>query len=170
MRRIAMALLMGLLPATALAQDTQAAAPQPDLRLALATSVEAPAGADVAGPPLPRPIADAVESEWLARASMRRPAGLGVLYASLAGLNALDTYSTVRAMNRGAEEVNPVMARTGGSPAASLAIKAATTATAVYFSEKLWKKNRAAAIATMIAVNAGTAMVVARNFRNARGQ
>jgi hypothetical protein len=64
--------------------------------------------------------------------------------------------------------VNPLVAPTAGSPGVSLAIKAGTTATTIYFAEKLWKRNRAAAIVTMVAVNAGTAAIVARNLRNAR--
>lgn len=169
MRGLAMAWLMVLVPAMVAGQDAPAG-PEPDLRLAGTAVAAGPGAPEMAGPPLPRPIADAVESAVLLRSATRRPAGLGVLYASLAALNAFDTYSTVRALNRGAVEVNPLMAPAAGSPGASLAIKAATTATAIYFSEKLWKKNRATAIVTMLAVNAGTAVIVARNVRNARAR
>jgi hypothetical protein len=98
----------------------------------------------------------------------RRPGALVGLYASLAGLNALDVYSTRRALNSGAREVNPVMASTSGNFGAMLAIKAATTTSSIYLAEKLWKKNRAAAIVTMVAVNGATAAIAARNFNNAR--
>ena len=49
-----------------------------------------------------------------------------------------------------------------------MAVKAARTAASIYLVEKVWKKNPATAIVTMVAVNVGTAAVVARNFRNAR--
>jgi hypothetical protein len=121
------------------------------------------------GPQLPRPIAEAAENDRLRRtlASPSRPRVLTGLYVSLAGLNALDIYSTMRALDSGARELNPVMG-SAGHPGASFAIKAATTAGAIYLAEKLWKRNRVAAIVTMVAVNAGTAAVVARNLRNTR--
>jgi hypothetical protein len=118
-------------------------------------------------PPLPRPGAEAAENPFIDR-QVRRPGTLVGLYSSLAVLNALDVYSTMRAVENGAREVNPLVAPTAGSPGVSLAIKAGTTATTIYFAEKLWKRNRAAAIVTMVAVNAGTAAIVARNLRNAR--
>lgn len=121
-----------------------------------------------AGPQLARPIAEAAEDEWLRDREPKRPAALVGLYSSLVALNALDVYSTTRALDNGARELNPLVVSTSDQLGTSLAIKAATTATSIYFAEKLWKKNRAAAILTMVVVNAGTAAVVARNFRNAR--
>lgn len=119
-------------------------------------------------PGLARPIAEAAENDYLKPRQPRRPASLPGMYSTLAALNVLDVYSTMRAMENGAREANPFVARTAGSAGASLAIKAATTTSAIYFAEKLWRKNRAAAIITMVAINAGTAAAVARNFRNAR--
>jgi len=98
----------------------------------------------------------------------RRPAALPALYVSLAALNALDVYSTTRALGNGAREVNPVMASTRGNSGVALAIKAATTTSSIYLAERLWKKNRIASIATMLAANGVTAAIVAHNLRNAR--
>jgi hypothetical protein len=127
------------------------------------------AGSGESGTPqLARPIAEAAENVYLRRAEARprRPSMLVGLYSTMSVLNVLDVYSTTRALDSGAREANPLVARTAGSFGSSLAIKAATTATSIYFAEKLWKKNRVAAIVTMVAVNAGTAAIVARNFRN----
>ena len=122
------------------------------------------------GPALARPIAEAAENTYLRRnlQRARRPAALPVLYASLAGLSALDVYSTSKALGNGAREANPLMAPAAGSAGVSFAIKAASAATSIYLAEKLWKKNRAGAVVTMIVVNVATAAVAARNFRNAR--
>ena len=122
------------------------------------------------GPLFQSPSPDVTIGEYLNRPKPRgyRPAALPALYATLAGVNALDAYSTVRALNAGAHEANPLVAPAAAHMGASLAVKAVSTATSIYLAESLWKKNRAAAIATMIAVNGVTAAIAARNFRNAR--
>jgi hypothetical protein len=122
------------------------------------------------GTPLPRPIVDLSMREYLLRARppARRPAALPALYATLAGLNALDAYTTVRALQAGAREANPLVAPTAGHFGTSLAVKAVSTAASIYLAESLWKKNRAAAVVTIIAVNGATAAVAAHNLRNAR--
>lgn len=122
------------------------------------------------GPLFQTPSADLAIGDYLTRPKPRgrRPAALPALYATLAGFNALDAYTTVRALNAGAHEANPLVVPAAGHLGASLAVKAVSTATSIYLSESLWKKNRAAAIVTMIAVNGVTAAIAARNFRNAR--
>lgn len=94
-----------------------------------------------------------------------RPAALVPLYVSFAALQSLDAASTMRALNRGGAEANPLMASVVGSPAAFLGVKAAASAAAIVAAERLWKDHRAAAIATMIGMNVGYSMVVAHNFR-----
>jgi len=98
-------------------------------------------------------------------APAQRPAALVPLYISFAALQALDTASTMRALNRGGSEANPVVASVVGSPAAFIGAKAAASALAIAASERLWKDHRAAAIATMIGMNVGYSLVVAHNFR-----
>jgi hypothetical protein len=102
---------------------------------------------------------------WAADRSERRPALLPALYGSYAVLQALDAYSTKRAMTAGAREANPLM-RAGGSTGA-IAVKAAAGAATIFFAERAWKKNRVGAMVLMTALNGMTAAVVAHNIHNA---
>ena len=95
----------------------------------------------------------------------RRPAALMPLYLSFAALQGMDIHSTTRALNRGAVEANPVMKEVVGNQGAFIAVKAAGTVGILYAVEKLRKKNRTAAIVTMVALNAGMAYVVQHNYR-----
>ena len=95
----------------------------------------------------------------------QRPAALVPLYVSLGSLQALDIDSTMKALNRGAVEANPLMRGVVGSPPAAIAIKAAfTAAILIASSEKLWKKNRVAAVLLMVGMNGFYAAVVAHNY------
>ena len=107
---------------------------------------------------LPAPIAAAPRAP-------ERPAALVPLYVSFATLQALDTASTMRALNRGGSEANPLVAPVVGSPAAFIGAKAAASALAIAASERLWKDHRTLAIATMIGMNVGCSLVVAHNVR-----
>jgi hypothetical protein len=100
----------------------------------------------------------------------RRPAALMPMYASLGVLQGLDVYMTSSAVQRGAVEVNPIMKPVAGSQVASLAVKAATTAASIYFTERAWKHNRKGAVILMAAINVATAVVVAHNTQVARGR
>ncbi len=97
-----------------------------------------------------------------------RPGALVPLYASFATLQVLDAHSTSRALDRGAVEANPVMKGLAGNPTALLAVKAAGTAGVIFVSEKMWKKNRAAAVFFMVAANSAMAWVVQNNYRAVR--
>jgi hypothetical protein len=138
-----------------LAQD---AVPQ----LAAAAAIEPPAaqlplslGArDLAVATVPLPVPKA-----------RRPKALMPLYASFASLQVLDVHSTTRALDRGAVEMNPLMKGIAGSPAGLLAIKAGATTGVVYAGERLWKRNKAAAVIFMIAANTAMGWVVQHNYR-----
>jgi hypothetical protein len=98
----------------------------------------------------------------------RRPNSLLPLYLSFAAFQALDVHSTLGALNRGGVEANPLMKSVTGNPASLVAIKAAGTAGVLYTSERLWKKNPAAAIVFMIGANSAMAWVVQNNYRAAR--
>ena len=104
----------------------------------------------------------------LGPASKPRPGSLVPLYASFATLQALDAHSTSRALDRGAVEANPMMKGIAGNPTALLAVKAAGTAGVIFASEKMWKKNRAAAVFFMVAANSAMAWVVQNNYRAVR--
>jgi Domain of unknown function (DUF5658) len=93
-----------------------------------------------------------------------RGAALPALYGVLAGLQAYDGWSTVSAVNRGAVEANPAIARVATNPGAMWALKVGATSASVYAAERLWRRHRRAeAIATMIAVNSMMVVVATRN-------
>lgn len=98
----------------------------------------------------------------------RRPGALIPLYVSFSVLQVLDSHSTTRALGQGAVEANPVMKGIAGNQAAMLAVKAAGTSGLILASEKMWKRNKAAAIALMVASNAAMAWVVQRNYAAVR--
>jgi hypothetical protein len=105
-----------------------------------------------------------------APAQQERPAALIPLYASFVSLQGMDVYSTTRGLSRGAVEANPIMKEVAGNPGTLFAVKAASTAGVIYGVEKLRKRNRTAAIAVMIGLNAGMAYVVQHNYRVANNR
>jgi hypothetical protein len=98
----------------------------------------------------------------------KRPMILPALYASLGAVQAWDVYSTSAALKAGAIERNPLVAPVAGNSGGMIALKLATAGTTVFFAERLWKKNRVAAIAMMAGINGATAAIAMRNIRNAR--
>lgn len=97
-----------------------------------------------------------------------RPSALVPLYVSFAALQVIDTHSTSRALAKGAVEANPLMKGIAASEVGLLAVKGAGTAGVLYVSEKMWKKNRAAAVIFMVAANSGMAWIVQNNYRAVR--
>jgi hypothetical protein len=87
------------------------------------------------------------------------------LYASFAGLQVLDAHSTLRALNAGGSERNPLLRDIAGRPAALFALKAGVTASTILLTEKLRVKNRVGAIVLMVALDSAYAMVVVHNYR-----
>lgn len=98
----------------------------------------------------------------------KRPEALIPLYASLAVLQGLDVHSTRRGLSSGGREANPLMEPVVKNGAAFIAVKAATTAGMILASERLWKKNRKAAVLLTVLTNAGLAAVVAHNYHVSR--
>jgi len=95
---------------------------------------------------------------------------LPVLYGTLAGLQAYDGWSTVRAVRLGATERNPAVAGVAANAGAMWALKAGATLTSIYAAERLWRRQRRVeAIATMVAVNSMMAVVAAHNASVMRG-
>jgi hypothetical protein len=119
-------------------------------------------------PPAATPLRNAVKTAPWMNDAARRPGALPALYATLGAMQVLDIYSTRRALNAGATELNPVMRRPSGNTGAMMAVKALSTAGSVYFTERAWKKNRKGAVILMAVVNGVTAAVVANNLKNAR--
>ena len=99
-----------------------------------------------------------------APAAPKRPAALVPLYAGFVGLQALDVHSTMRALDNGGREANPLIGGVMGTPAGLMALKAGSAAAVVLVSEKLWKRSPAAAVITMVALNSAYAMVAAHNY------
>lgn len=102
---------------------------------------------------------------WAAEPRTERPPALVPLYVSFIGLQALDVHSTFTALNDGAREGNPLVRGTLDSPAGLFALKAGATAGVVFLTEKLWKKNRTAAVLAMVGVNSAYLTIAARNYR-----
>jgi len=98
----------------------------------------------------------------------RRPPALIPLYASFIALEALDVHSTRRGLANGAIEANPAMSGLTDNSVAMVAAKAAGTAGLILASEKIWKKNRTAAVVLMIATNSAMVWVVGHNYRAVR--
>ena len=103
------------------------------------------------------------------RESVSRPALLTGLYASYAGLQAYDVYSTRQALSRGAREANPLMQAAAGSNAGMIALKASVTVGTIVAAERMWKNNnKMGAIAVLAASNGVAAIVAARNASTLR--
>lgn len=93
-----------------------------------------------------------------------RPSSLIPLYVSFAALQGLDVHSTLRAAQFGGREANPIVGSMLGSPVAFVAAKAGMTAGIYFVSERLWKRNKTAAVLTMIALNSAYGAIVAHNY------
>jgi len=103
------------------------------------------------------------------REAAARPALLPALYASYAGLQAYDVYSTRQALSRGAREANPLMQGSAGNSAAMIALKAGVTVGTIVAAERMWKtNNKVGAIAVLVASNSVAAIVASRNASTLR--
>jgi hypothetical protein len=135
------------------------------LSIAWATSAAAQA---VAVPDSPRVVIAPTSLIRVEPPPAKRPMILPALYVSLGAVQAWDVYSTSAALKAGAIEGNPLVAPIAGNSAGMIAMKVGTAATTVFFAERLWKKNRVAAIVMMAGINGATAAIAMRNIRNAR--
>ncbi len=93
---------------------------------------------------------------------------LSSLLVSTVVMQALDVHSTYSALGRGAAEANPLMAGLAGNPAAVVATPAAVATATVLAVRHVGKRNKVAAIATLVAINSAYALVVDHNYRVAR--
>ena len=116
----------------------------------------------------PTAPSSAVAAAWAKEAQQPKgpsTAALKALYGSYGALQTLDMVSTVKARQQGAREVNPMMTGSYGQASATKVLLAAATVAGV---RALEKKNRKAAVVTMVALNVATAAVVVNNYKNAR--
>lgn len=103
----------------------------------------------------------------IAPAAERRPSALLPLYVSFAALQVLDADSTRQALARGYAESNPLLHPVAGNSTSMVLVKVGATALTIAAVERLWRRNRVAAVLTMIGINAGYTAVVAHNYRKA---
>ena len=101
-------------------------------------------------------------------ATMKRPAILPAMYVTSAAVQAMDVYSTTMALKAGARESNPVAAPFAGNPGSMIGLKVVSTASAIYFTEKMWKTNPVKAVLVLAAINSATAMISMHNMKNVR--
>jgi hypothetical protein len=129
----------------------------------LMLSVSTPVWA--AGKAEPTAPSAAVAAAWAQEAKSERTSStLKALYGAYGAVQTLDMLSTIQARNRGAREANPLMAGSYGQAAATKALYVGATVAALRLLEK---KNRKAALVTMVALNLASGAVVANNYRNA---
>jgi hypothetical protein len=87
------------------------------------------------------------------------------LYAGLVTLQALDTHSTLRAVDSGHVEQNPLMRWSVDHPVALVSMKAAASAATILVAERIRKRHPARAVAFMAVLNTAYALVVLHNYR-----
>ncbi len=149
--------LVTLIPgavASAQAQDR----PSLDISAAVSTSLTAPVrAADQLSPTLVRP-----------QPASRPSALMTSLYASTIAMQALDVHSTLTAFGAGAVEANPLMTGVTKNPWAFVALKAGIATSTVFAARNMAKRNKVAAVATLVAVNSAYAMIVQHNYRVAQ--
>jgi hypothetical protein len=97
--------------------------------------------------------------------SPQRGVVLSALYGSFLGLQVADVQSTLRGVNRGAHEVNPLMKPFASQPAAMTAVKAGAAAGVLLMADRVWRRNHLAGLIVMVAANSACATAVARNYR-----
>lgn len=113
-----------------------------------------------------RPIAIAGTPDFrvdMRDGAQKRPLLLPVLYVTLGALQGMDYYTTQKGLGLGAHETNAIVRNS--TKGTFLAMKAGSTAVTILIAEKMWKKNKAGAIALMLATNVVYGAVVANNTR-----
>ena len=138
------------------------------------TGVASTARAQDVLPPPPAPSLlrsappDAILEEPSRENSTAALRGRGVLiplYVTFASLQMLDAHSTLRAVNAGAVEQNPLMRGFADRPVALVAVKAGVAASTIVLADKMRGHSRVGAIVMMAALNSTYAIVVAHNYR-----
>ena len=96
--------------------------------------------------------------------ALTRPSSLTPLYVTFAALQAADLVTTIKALqNPTLREANPLVRPFAGNVPAMVILKGTSTAVTVFAVERLWRRNRAAAVATMVGINAAYGIIVSRN-------
>jgi hypothetical protein len=96
--------------------------------------------------------------------TLTRPQSLTPLYVTFAALQAVDAITTLRALQKpGLREANPLVRPFARNVPAMVILKGASTTVTVMAVEKLWRRNRVAAVATMVGINAAYGIIVSHN-------
>jgi hypothetical protein len=99
----------------------------------------------------------------------KRPSGvLQSLMVTSAVMHALDVHSTISVMRHGGAEGNPLLTGIVANKGAFIAFKAGVATASILAAKSLAKRNKVAAIATMVGINSAYAMVVSHNYKLAR--
>ena len=130
-----------------------------DLTTALANTVVPPVVMTVDDQPVPAAVPYRRAGGWSLMTS---------LYVSTAAMQALDVHSTLQALDRGAVEANPLVGSLTGRKATFIALKAGVAVSTIMAARNMSKRNKVAAVATLVAINSAYAMVVRHNYRVAR--
>ena len=153
------AAVMALVAACAF-PNVAAAQPTQDARTpSIAASVAAPFADDQA----PAPI-----REFRSDPRWTTPVLLS-LQAATVVTQMLDAHSTLKAVNAGGVEANPVMGGLVQNKAAFISVKAGISAGVIYITQRVARDNKVAAIAASAAINSAFLMVARHNYRVAQG-
>jgi hypothetical protein len=87
------------------------------------------------------------------------------LYVATGLTQALDIHSTLKALDRGGVESNPLLAPLTKNRMVFVAVKAAVAAGSIMAARRLAKKNKLAAIATLLAINVGYGLIAHHNYK-----
>jgi hypothetical protein len=90
-----------------------------------------------------------------------QPPDLKQMYVTQVALHSLDAFTTIRALDAGHREMNPLLK--SGNSALIIGTKAAAASASVMLAQKLWKRNPRAAMLTVVITNAMLSAVVANN-------
>lgn len=93
---------------------------------------------------------------------------MSALYASTFTMQALDVHSTLKAFGAGAVEANPLMTDVTKNKLAFVALKAGIATSTVLAARNMARRNKVAAVMTLVAINSAYAMIVDHNYRVAR--
>jgi hypothetical protein len=162
---VAIPTLMLALPASA-----QMASRRPYASLFIVRDADTSAAPEAWAPPLlPALMVDAQAPAPAIphQAAPRKDLPRGVqpaLYGGLIALQGLDVHSTLRAIDAGHHESNPVVRWSVEHPAALISMKAAASAATIYVAEKIRKRYPKRAMLFMAAVNSAYAFIVVRNY------
>ena len=122
----------------------------------------------VSAPAAP-PVAEAPQATFrpIGRSASLSP-GLVSLYASTAALQVLDVHSTYAVIGRGGAEGNPLLAGVVSHKAAFVALKVGVASGMIMAARQVAKRNKPAAVVTLVALNSVYAAVVSHNYQLAR--